>query len=142
MALESALGELRRLESALASSRAQERRGREHVTASARSGDVVDRIAGLTAAEAARRRALVLLPRIAAAESETAHRRQEFLSKRIERRQAETLIRESEALDAVQAGRRDQQALDDWFGARAHQRDAAAEPPPTVAPHRSTGKKL
>jgi hypothetical protein len=38
-----------------------------------------------------------------------------FLAKRVERRQAETLIHEIEAQDAVIAGRRSQQALDDWY---------------------------
>ena len=45
-------------------------------------------------------------------------RRQEFLAKRIERRQAETLIERSEARDAVDAARRTQRELDDWFLSR------------------------
>jgi hypothetical protein len=43
----------------------------------------------------------------------------EFLAKRIERRQVETLIQKTEAEDAVDAGRRAQQELDDWFLSRA-----------------------
>jgi hypothetical protein len=52
--------------------------------------------------------------------------REEFLAKRVERRQAETLIKETEARDAIEAGRRSQQNLDDWFGNRMHRKDAEA----------------
>jgi hypothetical protein len=51
-----------------------------------------------------------------------ARRRQQFLAKRIERRQVETLIQKTEAKDAVDAGRRAQRDLDDWFLSRARQR--------------------
>ena len=45
-------------------------------------------------------------------------RQHEFLGKRIERRQTETLIEETEALESVEAGRRAQRDLDDWFLSR------------------------
>jgi hypothetical protein len=45
-------------------------------------------------------------------------RQREFLGKRIERRQTETLIKEAEALESVEAGRRAQRDLDDWFLSR------------------------
>jgi hypothetical protein len=51
-------------------------------------------------------------------ELEVAALRQEFLLKRVERRQAETLIGETEARDAVSAGRRAQQQIDDWYRSR------------------------
>jgi hypothetical protein len=38
--------------------------------------------------------------------------------KRIERRQAETLIEDTEAADALEATRKSQKSLDDWFLAR------------------------
>jgi len=52
--------------------------------------------------------------------------REEFLAKRVERRHAETLIKETEARDTIEAGRRSQQNLDDWFGNRMHRKDADA----------------
>jgi hypothetical protein len=36
------------------------------------------------------------------------------------------LIEETEARDAIEAGRRSQQDLDDWFGNRRHRKDAEA----------------
>jgi hypothetical protein len=38
----------------------------------------------------------------------------------VERRQAETLISEAEARDALDAERKSQQGLDDWFRNRMH----------------------
>jgi hypothetical protein len=118
-ALESAVGDLRRMELALVAAKERERSGRQQVTASAKTGELVDRIAGLEETRAALRHGAALKPRIAEAELEVARRRQEFLAKRIERRQVETLIQETEAEDAVDAGRRAQQELDDWFLSRA-----------------------
>jgi hypothetical protein len=71
---------------------------------------------------AAQRRSETLFTLISAAESEAARRRQQYLVKRIERRQAETLIRETEAQDALEGARREQQRLDDWFGTRGRDR--------------------
>ncbi|HKF46275.1 MAG TPA: hypothetical protein VKB38_02885 [Terracidiphilus sp.] len=126
--LELAVGELLRLEHALDASRESIRAGRKTVAASARSGDVVDRIAGLVNEGAAQRRAETLVTRIGAAESEAERRRLQYLEKRIERRQAETLIRETEARDALEAGRREQQHLDDWFGSRGRDRGRSERP--------------
>jgi len=117
--LESAVGDLRRMELALVAAKERERSGRQQVTASAKTGELVDRIAGLEETRAALRHGAALKPRIAEAELEVARRRQEFLAKRIERRQVETLIQKTEAEDAVDAGRRAQQELDDWFLSRA-----------------------
>ena len=128
LALESALSELHRLEYALEATAEQDRRGRRLVQISACSGELPDRLAGLEETRAAGRRGAALAPRIADAELDVAALRQEFLSKRVERRQAETLIRETEARDAIEAGRRDQQALDDWYGNRLHRAEAEAEP--------------
>ena len=124
LALDAAVSELRRLELAYISARARERAGRGQIAQGVTSGDGTDRVAGMVEVGAARRHAKVLQPRIAAAEGEAARLREQFLVKRVERRQAETLIREAEALDAVEAGRRAQQRLDDWHGARVHGRGA------------------
>jgi hypothetical protein len=126
-ALESAVGDLRRLEAALVAAQERERGGRRQVTASASTGELVDRIAGLEQARAALRDGAALRPRIAEAELEVARRRQEFLAKRMERRQAETLIRKTEAGDAVEAGRRAQRDLDDWFLSRTRHGAATSE---------------
>jgi flagellar biosynthesis chaperone FliJ len=107
------------MELALVAAKERERSGRQQVTASAKTGELVDRIAGLEETRAALRHGAALKPRIAEAVLEVARRRQEFLAKRIERRQVETLIQKTEAEDAVDAGRRAQQELDDWFLSRA-----------------------
>ena len=114
-ALESAVGGLRRMESALVAAEERERIGRRQVTASVTTGELVDRIAGLEETRAALRQGAALRPRIAEAELEVARRRQVFLAKRMERRQVETLIQKTEAEDTVDADRRTQRDLDDWF---------------------------
>ena len=125
LALESALGELNRLEHALAATVEQDRRGRRLVAASVRGGELLDRLAGMEETHAADRLATALAPRIAETAQDVAALRQKFLGKRIERRQAETLIGVAEAQDAVVAGRREQQGIDDWY--RSRMRSAKAE---------------
>lgn len=127
VALERSLGALRRLEEARSSAIDRERRGRRLVAGSAGNGDIVDRLAGLEEARTARRLAAVLRTRIAEAEREVAERREAFLAKRVERRQAATLIEQVQAAEAVQAGRRDQQRIDEWFLGRMR-REEKAEP--------------
>jgi vacuolar-type H+-ATPase subunit I/STV1 len=133
LALESALGELHSLEDAMAATFERGRRGRRLVDASARNGQLADRLAGLEETRSASRHAEALEPRIDAMGEEVRELRQEFLSRRVERRQAETLIRETEAREAVEDGRRGQQTLDNWFSSRMHSGEADAESPaPTV----------
>jgi len=115
LALESALGELNRLEHALAATTERERLGRRLVETGVRGGELLDRLAGLEETHAASRLATALAPRIAETALDVALSRDEYLGKRVERRQAETLIRETEALDAVVARRREQQGIDDWY---------------------------
>ncbi len=114
-ALEEALSSVRKLKAALQKAKERERSGRRQVTASAGSADAVDKIAGLEEMRAGSRYATVLEPRIAEMEAEVVTKRQQFLAKRTARRQAETLIKKIEDSDAVVAGRRAQQGLDDWF---------------------------
>lgn len=125
-ALESALGELLRMKSALKATIEQDRRGRMLVEASALSSDLSDRITGLEETRAAGRHAGALIPRIAEAELDVIDMRKQFMLKRVERRQVETLIEETEALGAIEAGRRDQQTLDDWYRSRMHKVDPEA----------------
>jgi hypothetical protein len=123
-ALETALSELHRLERAQVSIQERGRGGRRLVAGSAMHGQIVhqlvDRLAGLEETLAAARTAKVLAARAAEAEQAAALRREEFLLKRIERRQTEALVQKTEAADAVQAGRRSQQSLDDWYLNRQH----------------------
>jgi hypothetical protein len=125
-ALESALGEMNRLKQALAETGARNCRGRRLVETSARTGQLLDRIAGLEEGRAARRQAMALAPQVEALEEQVVTGREAFLAKRVERRQAETLVGEIEALDAAKAGRRGQQALDEWYRSRL-QREEASE---------------
>jgi hypothetical protein len=127
LALESALGELRRLEHALVAAFERNRRGRNLVQASAQTGHLPDRLAGLEETRSASLHAAALGPRINAMGEEVMERREEFLSKRVERRQAETLIEETEAREAIEDGRRSQQTLDDWYSARIYRDECNAE---------------
>ena len=129
-AFASALADLKRLEGAMAATAERDREGRRLVAASAQTGLLEDRLAGLEETRAARRHSTVLAPRIAEAKLRAGARQREFLGKRIERRQAETLMRNAESQDEIEAGRRRQQELDDWFlrGTR-RTRDACSETP-------------
>ena len=116
--MESALGELDSLKRAREAAAETERNGRARVGSSAASGSVVDRQAALVEMQAGRRRSRMLAARIAASEREAALRREEFLQKRVERRQAGTLVEQALAQEEIEAGRRLQQTMDDWYGAR------------------------
>lgn len=114
-ALASAQAELGRLERTLKAAGERERSGRRLVTASARTGELSDRLVGIAEVHAAEHRTRVLEPRIADSEEEVAERQAEFLAKRVERRQTETLVEEAEAREAALAQRRGQQTLDEWY---------------------------
>jgi hypothetical protein len=131
LALESGVGDLRLLERAYSATANQARGGRRLVISSVHSGELPDRLAGIEETQSAQRRAAALEPRIAAAEFNVETLRQAFLAKRVECRQAETLIQETEARDAIVAGRRAQQGLDDWYLNRLHA--ARSSPAPETA---------
>jgi hypothetical protein len=120
LALESALGEMKALERALAATATSDRWGRELSQGGVRSGEWIDRQAGVVETDAAQRSAAARAPRLADSEEEAAWRRAEFMGKRIERKQAQTLIEETEAGDAIDAGRRSQQSLDEWYRSRVY----------------------
>jgi hypothetical protein len=126
MEFESALGELGLLERALAQEKAREIRGRRLVETGIRGGLVDERLAGLEESRAGERHARVLNARVVTAQDELSNLREELLERRVARRQAETLIEEAEFLEAMEAGRRGQQGIDDWYGAR-RQRQAKNE---------------
>jgi hypothetical protein len=118
LALESQLGRLNELKNAMRTALARQRQGRELVGESVRSGQAADRQAGLVESIVAQKHAQMLEPCITASEDQAARLRQEVLDKRVECRQAETLIEETEARDALEASRRSQRILDDWFGSK------------------------
>jgi hypothetical protein len=120
IALESAMGELRQLEHAHAATAERDRRGRRLVATSAHTGELPDRLAGMEEQHAADRFQLVLAPRILDAEQDVVSLREDYLDKRVERRQAETLLKASEVRDTLDAERRSQHRLDDWFRNRMH----------------------
>ncbi len=122
LALEAAMEELHRIEDALDHTSERGRKGRELVTASAHSGKLTDRFAGLEESRIAARQAEALADRFSDAEAEVTELRESYLSTRVERRQAEALIEETETRDAVEAKRRNQQDLDDWHRSRANRK--------------------
>lgn len=115
-ALESAIGEWKRLQAAQTAARERERRGRCLVATSAATGELADRVAGTEEARSGGRRAAALQARIHAAGEEVKSRRQEFLAKRVERRQVELLIEQAQAEAARESGRRAQREADEWIG--------------------------
>lgn len=129
--LESALGELRRLEAAFRASVLREREGRAQIARTAASVEPADRAAALEEAGSASLHAATVQPQVAGAREEVNDLRAEFLGRRVERRQAETLIAEAEAREALDTARRDQQALDDRYVSRRQPREGSvrgAEP--------------
>ena len=119
-AMELARAELKLLEQALTSNVERERAGRRLLAASVASGEITDRIAAIEEARVAKHIAAALAPRIVELETAANVRQQEFLGKRIERRQAETLLDEAEAPVRIEARRRAQRDLDDWFRSRGN----------------------
>jgi hypothetical protein len=120
IALESAVGDLRRLEHAQAATVERDRRGRRLFDSSVHTGDLPDRLAGVVEQHAADCVQRALAPRIRDAALDVAGLREDYLDRRVERRQAETLVKESEARDALDLERKSQQGLDDWFRNRLH----------------------
>jgi hypothetical protein len=103
------------LELALRAANQKERAGRSLVAASASSGEIADRIAGMEESRSASRLGLALASRIRAAGDAVALFRQDYLNKRTSRLQAETLAETERAREAAINLRRGQQALDDWY---------------------------
>ncbi len=128
-AMESAVAELQRLETALMQNRERVRRARVLVASSVQTGEVLDRIAGLEEIRAAHSTAKILAGKIDAAEKTVQEKRQEFLDKRIERRQVETVCEAMQAKDTAEANRKSQTVLDDWHRSRRNRTIRIADPP-------------
>jgi flagellar export protein FliJ len=123
-ALESAIGELRHLQSALAATVASQRQGRRLIASSVQAGSCEDRLAGIELARSAADFEQKLHPRISDAEDEAAHAREEFLAKRVERRQVEALLEAAQAGQNLESLRRSQASLDEWYLSRDQGREA------------------
>lgn len=113
--LELAIAELAELELELRSAKKRERAGRRLVAASAKSGEIADRIAGMEESRSSSRRAAALASRIRTSEDAVASLRRDYLSRRTARLQAEALAETERAREAAIDLRRGQQALDDWY---------------------------
>ena len=120
--LDAALAKLTSLQKTRDAAGEMQRRGRRLVGSSILSGEIIDRQAGLMQTEFARRRARTLAPQIASRQKETIELRWEFMEKRLERRQAEALVELDDVREKVESGRRSQRNIDDWFGAKNHQK--------------------
>lgn len=135
--LESALGELNRLDRALTASHERERRGRAlvkasfylPVTSAVKMAEIIevsypiseqsiDRRAGLEDSNAALKLIESLKRRLRAQQEQVDQLRAAFLARRVERRQAETLIIEENTRHLSEVEHRAQQAIDDWYGGR------------------------
>lgn len=112
LAVQSAVADLRLLESGLQRALEREHTGRQWLCSTA-GGDAVDRFAGLEEIASARRAAQAFRPRIAEQERRVDALREAYIAKRVERRQAETLIEAARKRAAEEAERRNQQMLDD-----------------------------
>jgi len=129
--LDAAVSDLRSLERMLA--RVKQRRGcaRSLIAASIRSGVAEDRMAALEEASLFDRLARALAGKIAAAEQRLSQARNQFMAKRVERRQVETLLEAARVQAGIEASRKNQSALDEWFRSSAkHRRPDRPQDPP------------
>ncbi|MDR3723834.1 MAG: flagellar FliJ family protein [Terracidiphilus sp.] len=123
-ALESAVGELHRLQSALTATVASQKRGRRLIASSVQVGSCEDRLAGIEMTRSAADLEQKLHPRIAGAEDDVTRAREVFLAKRVERRQVEALLESAQAEYDLEIRRRSQAALDEWYLSRDQGREA------------------
>jgi flagellar biosynthesis chaperone FliJ len=125
LAFEAGLAELHRLERGRDTAIERGRHGRQLIHKGVRNGELLDRIAGLEEGRVALRLEGLLESRIIQCSRAIEALRQTYQAARVERLQVETLVREAEAAEALAAGRRSQQALDDWYGSRRQVTEAA-----------------
>jgi len=125
--LEVGLAELAQLELALRTMQQRERAGRSLVNASAGSGEIADRIAGMEESRSASRWVVTLALRLRSQEAAVASLRQDYLEKRTRRLQAETLAETERAREAATNLRRSQRALDDWYLNRRQSDDRSGD---------------
>ena len=116
--LELAVAERNRAQQEIALAAHRQVMGRRNFTAGIVEQNSLARAAGLFESEEARRQRLRLHPQLEAADAEVARQQTEFLLRRTGRRQVETLVENEHGRAEVEAGRRAQQMLDDWYGRR------------------------
>ena len=116
--LELAVAERNRAQQEIALAAQRQVLGRRNFAAGIVEQNRLARAAGLFETEEARRQRLHLHPQLEAADAEVARQQAEFLQRRIGRQQVETLVENERGRAEVEAGRRAQQMLDDWYGRR------------------------
>lgn len=122
-ALETAMRQLRQIESALVAAEVRERAGRALVFSSALRNEIEDRLAGLEQSRAALRAQTHLLLRRQKTAEIAEEKRALYLAKRIERRQVQTLVDAAGAREALENRRSTQAALDEWYLTRGRQQN-------------------
>jgi flagellar export protein FliJ len=122
IALETAIGEMNRLKTALPGIAQRGQAARRLLASSVQSGNLTDRIAGLQEMRAADNLAGALSRKLATAEPEVARLRERFLASRVQRRQAESIIKESVSRAEIEEERRNQRDLDDLHRARTERK--------------------
>jgi hypothetical protein len=113
LALETAVGELRLMERALAAAGERGRGGRHLIALSAHNGEMADRLAGLEESLGAARSLSFLKPRTASTQQEVSRLRDDLLAKRVAQQQTAHVLRGVETREAMEAARRGQQSLDE-----------------------------
>jgi flagellar biosynthesis chaperone FliJ len=113
--LESAQGEMAKLELAKRVAGERQQKGRRLIASGVQSNDLCDRLTGMEEMLAGRHCGSVLQQRIHQSTLVIDELRTALLNKRVERKQAETLIEAAQAREAAAADRRMQQSLDDWY---------------------------
>jgi hypothetical protein len=113
--LQYAQGDLAALELALSAASERQRAGRRLIASAVHSEELCDRLVGMEEVQAGRCSGAVLKPRIHQSALVVEELRNALLDKRVERKQAEALIKAVEAREAIEADRRMQHSLDDWY---------------------------
>lgn len=112
---ETAQSDLVRLENALMTCAEREENGRHLLAAGVQSGELADRLAGIEEIRIGKRYALALESHIDQSTSRVDDCRTALLEKQVERKQVETLVETAKAREAIEANRKAQQQLDDWY---------------------------
>ncbi|HUB29946.1 MAG TPA: hypothetical protein VL967_09620 [Terracidiphilus sp.] len=117
-ALAAALAELNSFTRALEETLARAQGGRRLLHKALASGEISERLAGLVEISTAKIRAEALTVRLREAERRVDELKSELLGRQVKRRQSEILVDRLRTLDALEADRRIQRELDEWYRAR------------------------
>lgn len=122
--LEIAIGNRSRIERDLAVATEWHAESRRRFLVALCDKDATGRVCGVVEMDVAQDRRSRIEPALDDAEAEIVQQREELLSKRSGRQQLETLVESARAEAEVEALRRAQQILDDWYG-RTNRKDPA-----------------